>query len=336
MLGTFVGGTGGLDPETLQPIFSFDVVDLDADRVARIDVDFLPHGFTTKPGSPHIAAVFEKRGPGAALLDLADMRRLGMIRAKPGRHYYGHGVYSQDGEKLFVVEIDLETHAGLLSVRETKTYREIEAFPTYGDRPHDCVPIDDGKVLVITNGGGALGSKSEPCVTYVDVASRKLLEKIQFSDPKINAGHVAIAPDGSLAVVSAPRDGLPAETSAGGITLRAPKRKPERMRGPERVMSKVIGESLSVVIHEDIVGVTNPFGGIVTFWSLKSKKLVGFYECQNPRGIELSRDRTAFIVSYGKHASVVLLDVRTLKPIERSFGDKRLGGSHIFPWEPSA
>ncbi len=338
-LGTFVGGTAGVDPATNKPFHSFDVVDLDADAVQRIAVDFLPHGFTTKPGSPHLAAVFEKRGPGAALLDLKSMKRVGGLRAKPNRHYYGHGVFSREGDQLFVVETDMDTGAGVLSVRETTGYKEVEHFPTYGDRPHDCVPIDDGKVLVVTNGGGELGGprseKSEPCVCYVDVASRKLLEKVCFSDPKINAGHVAIGHDGALAVVSAPRDGLPAATSAGGINLRTGKRKPERMRGPDGVMAKVVGESLSVCIRDDLVGVTNPLGGIVTFWSLSRKKLVGFYECESPRGIELTRDRGAFVVGFGKHASIVLLDGETLLPIDRSFGDKRLGGSHMFAWDPA-
>src|SRR5688572_6843096 len=118
-LGTFVGGTAGVDPATGKPVHSFDVVDLDADAVTRIALDFLPHGFTTKPGSPHVAAVFEKRGPGAALLDLASMKKIGALRAKPNRHYYGHGVFSRDGEQLFVVETDMDTGAGLLSVRET-------------------------------------------------------------------------------------------------------------------------------------------------------------------------------------------------------------------------
>ena len=336
MLGTFVGGTAAVDPSTGKPFHSFDVVDLDADAVKRIVVDFLPHGFTTKPGSPHIAAVFEKRGPGAALLDLSSMKKIGALRAKPNRHYYGHGVFSRGGDQLFVVETDMDTGAGLLSVRETSGYKEVEAFPTYGDRPHDCVPIDDGRVLVVTNGGGELGGKSEPCVTYVDVASRKLLEKVCFGDPKINAGHIAIGRDGSLAVVSAPRDGLPAQTSSGGINLRSGKRKPERMRGPDAVMAKVVGESLSVCIHDErgIVGVTNPMGGIVTFWNLKNKKLAGYYECESPRGIELTRDRSAFVVGFGKHASIVLIDAETLRPIERAFGDKRLGGSHMFPWDP--
>ncbi len=334
-LGTFVGGTAGIDSASGKPFHSFDVVDLDRDEVKRIAVDFLPHGFTTKPGSPHIAAVFEKRGPGAALLDLRAMKRIGALRGKGSRHYYGHGVFSREGDQLFIVETELDTGAGVLSVRETTGYKEVEHFPTYGDRPHDCVPIDDGKVLVVTNGGGNLGSSSEPCVTYVDVASRKLLEKVSFGDPKINAGHLAIGRDGALAVVSAPRDGLPAETSAGGINLRTGKRKPERMRGPEHVMKKVVGESLSVCIHDQrgIVGVTNPLGGIVTFWSLKNHKLAGFYECESPRGIELTRDRSAFVVGFGKHASVVLIDAETLRPIDRAFGDKRLGGSHMFAWD---
>jgi uncharacterized protein len=330
-LGTFVGGTGGSDPVTGRPACSLDIVDLDRDHLTRIAVDFLPHGFTRKPDAPHIAAIFEKRGPGAALVDLTTHKRLGTLHARPGRHYYGHGVYSRGGDQLFVVETELATGAGLLSVRDTTTYREVEAFPTYGDRPHDCVPIDDGKVLVITNGGGDLGTASAPCVCYVDVASRKLLEKVSFSDPKINAGHIGIGSDGALAVVSAPRDGLPPETSAGGINLRTGKRKPERMRGPESVMAKVLGESLSVVVHDGIAGVTNPLGGIVTFWSLKTKKLVAHYECESPRGIEISRDQSAFVVSYGKHASVTLLDRKTYQPLECAFGHARLGGSHIFP-----
>lgn len=330
-LGTFVGGTGGSDPATGRPTCSLDILDLDHDHLTRIAVDFLPHGFTRKPNAPHIAAIFEKRGPGAALVDLITKQRLGTLTARAGRHYYGHGVYSRDGDQLFVVETELATGKGLLSVRDTAHYREVDSFPTYGERPHDCVPIDDGRVLVITNGGGDLGTPSAPCVSYVDVASRRLLEKVCFSDPKINAGHIGVGADGSLAVVSAPRDGLPAETSPGGINLRAGKRKPERMRGPDKVMAKVIGESLSVVVHDGIVGVTNPFGGIVTFWSLATKKLVAYYECESPRGIEVSRDKTAFVVAFGKHASVVLLDVKTYRPLDRTFGSARLAGSHIFP-----
>ncbi len=337
MLGTFVGGTAYVDPSTGAQHHSFDVVDLDRDDLRRIPLDFLPHVFTTKPGARHVAAVFEKRGPGAALLDLAAMRSLGKIKARAGRLYYGHGVFSREGDQLFVVEIDRETRAGVVSVRETTGYKEVDQFPTYGESPHDCVPIDDGKVLVITNGGGAIGSKDAPSVAYVDVSSRKLLERVVFTDPKVNAGHVAVAKNGDLAVVSAPRDGLPTD-GPGGIHLRAGKRKPERVRGPDAVAAKIVGESLSVCVHDEaeIVAVTNPHGGIVTFWSLRTHKLVGRHDCESPRGVEVSRDRASFVVAWGKHASVVLIDVATLAPVDRPFGDKRLAGSHVFPWDPVA
>lgn len=329
-LGTFVGGTR-IDKSGVVE-HTFDVVDLDRDSVRRVPLDFLAHGFTTRPDAPHVAAVFEKRGPGAALIDLRAGKLLGQIRAKARRHYYGHGVFL--GDRLFVIEMDLDTSHGVLSVRDTKAYKELDQFPTYGDRPHDCVPIDDGKVLVVTNGGGELGSQSEPSVCYVDVASHKLLEKVTFGDPKINAGHVAVGPKGELAVVSAPRDGLPPLESAGGITLRVGKKKPERMRGPDDVMAQVKGESLSVVIHRDLVAATNPTGGIVTFWSLSRGKLVGVHRCESPRGVGVTRDGRAFVLAYGLHASVKLLDVETLQPLPQTFGEARLGGSHLFAWDP--
>jgi hypothetical protein len=329
MLGTFVGGSAFLADG--QRGHSLDVVDLDTDTVRSIPLDFLPHGMTVKPGVPTLAVVFEKRGPGAALVDLGTMTSRGKIKARADRHYYGHGAFSREGDQLLSVETELATARGVVSVRETTSFREVETFPTYGDNPHDCMPIDDGKVLVISNGGGPLGG-NDPSVVYVEVSSRKLLEKVTFGDPKVNAGHVAIAKDGSLAVVSAPRDGLPKETSAGGIHLRTGKRKPERMRGPDAVMAKVIGESLSVAIHRDVVAVTNPMGGIVTFWSFAKKKMLGSLALPNPRAVEVTRDEKAFVIGYGPDATLMLVDVETLQPIARTFGTRRISGSHMFPW----
>ncbi len=333
VLGTFCGGTMYLHGPEKARGFSFDVVDLDTDELRRLPLDFLAHGFTTKPGARHVAVVFEKRGPGAAVLDLATFRLVGKIRARAARDYYGHGAFSRDGDQLFSIETDRETGDGVISVRETTRYIEVETFPTYGARPHDCMLVDDGKVLVMTNGGGDVASRAEPCVTYVDVASRKLLEKVTFTDPKVNAGHLAIREDGAIAIVSAPRDGLIPETSSGGIHVRATRgRKPERLRGPDAVMQKILGESLSVCVHGDLVAVTNPLGGIVTLWSLAKKKLLASHACESPRGVEVTADRRSLVVTYGVNPTVVLLDIETFLPSERSFAYGRFSGSHIFPF----
>ncbi len=338
MLGTFVGGTAYVDPATQKPAFCFDVVDLDRGAVQRIPLDFLAHGFSVNPRAPHQVAVFEKRGPGAAVLDLRAMKLVGNVRCRQTRAYYGHGVYTPDGAHLLVVESDLASGAGVVSVRETTSYKEIDTFPTFGDRPHDCVPIDGGRVLVFTNGGGQLEGGGIPCVTYVEASSRTLLERVTMSTPELNAGHAALARDGTLVVVSAPRDGLPPETSAGGIHVRAPGGVAERLRAPGALDARVVGESLSVRIHDErgVFAVSNPSGDLVTFWSLATRGLLGSFDLAGPRGLEITRDRRSFVVAGSRLGGVKLVDVERLQPSAGGVDAPCLSGSHIYAYEPAA
>lgn len=338
MLGTFVGGTSYLDPETKAQAHCFDVVDLDAGTVERVPLDFLAHGFSVNPRAPEQVIVFEKRGPGAALIDLRARRRVGVIKCRAGRAYYGHGTYTPDGAHVLVVETELATGAGVVSVRQADTYKEIDHFPTYGERPHDCVPIDGGRVLVFTNGGGQLDATSDgalPSVTYVEASSRKLLERVPMTTPALNAGHAALAADGSLVVVSAPRDGLPPETSPGGIHLRAPGRPLARLRASDAIEPRVIGESLSVKIHEEgkVFAVSNPSGDVVTFFALDDGAFRGSFDLAGPRGLEVTRDGRAFVIAGSRLGGVRLVDARTLRPIEGGTALPCLSGSHIYPYD---
>lgn len=339
MLGTFVGGTAYVDPATGAQAFCFDVVDLDARTVSRVPLDFLAHGFSPNPRAPHQVMVFEKRGPGAALLDLRAMRRIGNVKCRAGRAYYGHGTFTRDGAHVLVVETELETGRGVVSVREAGSYKEIDAFPTFGERPHDCVPIDDGRVLVFTNGGGlpGAGDAATPCVTYVEASSRKLLERVPMTTPALNAGHAAIAADGALVVVSAPRDGLPPESSAGGIHLRASGGPLTRLHASDAIEPRVIGESLSVKIHEPTrtFAVSNPSGDLVTFFGLDDGAFRASFDLAGPRGLEVTRDGRAFVVAGSRRGGVRLVDVDTLtpRPEDASVTEPCLSGSHIYSYE---
>ena len=63
--------------------------------------------------------------------------------------------------------------------------------------------------LVIANGGEPIHGPTRASVTYVEVATHRLLDKFEFQNPELTAGHLALTAKGDLAVVSAPRDGLP-------------------------------------------------------------------------------------------------------------------------------
>ena len=48
-----------------------------------------------------------------------------------------------------------------------------------------------------------------PAVCYIDLQSERLLERVELASPRFNTGHLTVTTAGDLAVVSAPRDGLP-------------------------------------------------------------------------------------------------------------------------------
>ncbi|MEM1035028.1 MAG: DUF1513 domain-containing protein [Myxococcota bacterium] len=309
-------------------------LDAEAPRVALTDLWFLAHGFNVDPNDPTRAVVFEKKGPGAAYVDLRARTVLQKIDGPKRRHFYGHGAYSADGTLLYATESFLDQdHRGALIVRDAATFEELGEVPTFGASPHDCMLIDDGKVMVVANGGGRMQGGARPCVTYVDVASARLLEKVELKTARYNTGHLAMGTDGALAVVSAPRDGLPTRTPRlGAVSLRTPGKPLVTMSKPKRVVDKMKGETLSVAVHGDRVVATQPDGNMVTVWSLAQTKLVKkIASLQGPRGVCLTLEEDAFVVSHNVDGqmALTLLSTEDLSPVRHVPGSFT-SGSHIY------
>lgn len=330
-LGVFMGGTFGKDDRG-EPIGCLDILDLDRAELRRAEIGFLGHGVSVDPNDPSRAVVFEKRGPGGALVDLREAVRLAKIPPTAGRAFYGHATYVNGGADLLVVESDVATRRGIVTVRDVRTFAVVAEFPSFGHSPHDCLLLDDGTTIVLTNGGGALEGEP-PSVVFIDVATQALKEKVAFGDPKINAGHVAVSSKGDFVVCSAPRDGLGVD-ALGGVTLRRGKRKPERMRSPKAVFDTLVGESLSACVRGSVAGVTTPRGNMVTFWDLDRQKLVFRLDIDGPRGLGLTSDGRHWVVAHGKAARVSLFDAETFAPYapEVALPNGCFAGSHVFAW----
>ena len=281
-------------------------------RIRSASYAFWPHGFSPHPAAPHRAA-FQKAARGGHV-DLVEKRFLGPIAPKPGHHFYGHGVHSADGEVIFAVESRLDDSVGVITVRDGKTFAIVDEFPSFGDRPHDCMLVDGGGVLAITNGGGPRSSTRPGSVTFVSVADRRLLDKREIVTQKLNAGHFAITDAGALAVVSAPREGL-AETEVGGVSLSGDAGKLAYMAEPQALASRMVGEALSVCIDEvsGHVVVTHPHAHLVSIWHLGRRALVKHLELESPRGVVRTADGKYFVISFGARAALLLLDAETLE-----------------------
>ena len=159
---------------------------------AHRSAEFFGHGFARHPVESRRAMVFEKQGPGCCEIDLKERKVTRTIDAPAGKHFYGHGSFSRGGDTLFIAQSDLTTHEGRNRNPRRQDPSGDRHLPTYGSNPHDCLLIDGGSTLVVTNGGSyAAGSPGN--VAFVDVRSQKLLEKLVIPHPQLNAGHVAIS-----------------------------------------------------------------------------------------------------------------------------------------------
>jgi hypothetical protein len=328
--GALMCGGNQANPATGEERFVFTQVSIDQaikDRGAEqrliTDIGFLVHGVIKHPRTEHLVAVFEKKGDGGAIIDLKANAITERIPPSPGHQFYGHGAYSADGKLLYATEFNEKSYAGRMVVRDAQDLKVVGEFKTHGEWPHDCQFIDDGKVVAITNGGLEMDTDGEPCVTYVEVATGKLLEKITYDNATINAGHLVISSNGDLAVGHAVRPPLDAREGLGGISLRPAGGESRTMVTPANATGAMKGETLSLCMHEGmkIVAATNPYGvhdGLITFWNYEKQSYVGLINhIKQPRGIVLSLNREYWIITFEReNPAIILVHTKTGKTDE--------------------
>lgn len=342
--GALLCGGNQVNAETGEKRFVFTQLSIDQavrDRGAQqkliTDIGFLAHGVIKNPLADHKVLVFEKKGPGAAEIDLKDNAITRRIKPAGGHAFYGHGAYSADGKLVYATEYDEMTYAGAMTVRDAESFEIIDDFPTYGERPHDCQFIDDGRVVAITNGGGALKGGAKPNVTYVEVGTGKLIEKIEFDNPLINSGHLMISPGGDLAVAHAMREGLHNRKALGAISLRPDRGDFKTMVSPARITGAMRGETLSLCMLESnkLVAATNPYaedGGLVTFWNYETQEFVDSLPVEQPRGVGLTLDESYWVVTFGEDSpGVILVSTETNRPDDKPIVFEAASqGSHAY------
>lgn len=318
-----------------RPYYVLAVLDLNEfkQRPIFIPLRFFAHGITPHPTNPDIVTLFEKKGPGACEVNLKTKKVLRMIETVEDRYFYGHGVYSQDGNLLYSTEATFRGENGVIAIRNTETMKIVGEFPSYGKAPHDLKMINHGETLVVTNGGGRkeeLLKGARPNVSYVDIKSQKKLEVVELPNENINAGHLSLSSKMDLVVVSAPRAGQ--SSLLGGVSFRPSGEPVITVNQPAEIIQKMKAESLSIALHESTqtVGVTNPDGNILTFWDYKTGKFLKAIEMDTPRSLGVTKDHKYFVLGHGRTASISLIDVKSLS-VQTNLQKANAGfsGSHL-------
>lgn len=325
-----LGGCRYADPDDKDKFkFGLSVLNFEKKQSRLIDADFLPHAVVADPNNPERVLIFEKIGPGAAVIDLNAMSEISKISTPAERIFYGHGAFSSDGNLLYATETYCDSGEGAIIVRDAASMTIIDEFPSYGNAPHECQIVDEGKTMVVTNGGGK-NSAAIPNVAYIDIATQALMKKEVLTNRALNTGHFMLGEDGSLVVVSAPRESLEGAT-LGGVSIQPAGKKLRSMTSPKKVVRNMMGEALSVAIHNKIAVVTHPFGDMITFWSTEDRRFIKKIDLPAPRGITMTTDKKYFVVAYDISCQAVLIDTESLLILEHTLcHNTNIAGSHIY------
>ncbi|MEY3012306.1 MAG: hypothetical protein RIT45_1041 [Pseudomonadota bacterium] len=306
-------------------------------KVRPIAIPFYGHGIAFDPDKPARAIVFEKHGPGCCEVDLVRGRATRSVPTTADRQFYGHGTFSRDGRLLYCTEtiVGDGSRRGVVAIRDARSLELIGTLPSHGLAPHDMVLTPDGDALVISNGGGTLESGEVPNIAVVALRDGALRERLPFGDPRVNAGHVALLPDGGMVAVSAPRDGLDVHAPSvhGDVSFWHP-REPMTMHsvgGPEVVRMRA--ETLSVAVHaaSGQVVATNPEGDQLSFWDIRDGRLRHVrHDIERPRGVAIDRTGRCLAVSHGRHPALTLFDPETHAALQGgALADAWVSGSHL-------
>lgn len=289
------------------------------------------------PERGHHVAVQAERGffvsiarrPGTTLVlaDLATGNLIREIRAPSDRHFYGHGVFSADGEWFYTTENafddDSDASGRLVAWRvsgtgSTATLERVHDWPSGGVGPHELLLMPDGNTLAIANGGIRTHPSHDrdilnldtmqPSLSYVDRTTGALLEQqglpAEFHQSSIR--HLDVNQSGTVvlgmqfegeAFMTVPLVATHKRGEALQLLLAAPELQPQ--------LNQYVG-AIRFAADGRHFAATCPRGNQFTVWDSDSGTLVHALRARDNCGVIASEKGFVYSTGMGKVAELDL------------------------------
>lgn len=257
--------------------------------------------------------VFARRpGTFAVALNLRDANHSATLTSPANRHFYGHGCFSADGKLLFATENDFENAQGKIGIYDARNgYQRIGEFDTFGVGPHDVELLQDGKTLLIANGGIETHpdftrtklnlATMEPNLSFINIEDGSLLG--QFVLPKtlqkLSIRHLSSS-GGDTTWFACQNEGELSDVKplVGKVSLSSGKL--ELLEMPNSVWAGLRGYVGSIACRSDTghIAITSPRGGVAYIIDPTAMKIVESIRKPDICGAAALDDR--FTLSSGK------------------------------------
>src|SRR5690606_25223539 len=149
----------------------------------------------------------------ALAFSLRDGALLGSLALPADRHFFGHGVFSADGSRLFATENDFDQGRGVIGIYDERPgaqWQRLGEFDTGGIGPHEMVLLPDQRTLCVANGGLLTHpdydktplnlSTMRPSLAYLDAQDGRLLGNVTLPAElfQLSIRHLAVDHAGAV------------------------------------------------------------------------------------------------------------------------------------------
>ena len=169
------------------------------------------HDIAFDPVSRRSVVFARQPGTFAIVFDPVGRDEPRTIQSAPGRHFFGHGVFSPGGALLYATENDFDNAAGMVGIYDSSDgFSRVGEFPTHGVGPHELLLLADGRTLAVANGGiethpdfgrAKLNlSTMKPSLAFVDRLTGDLLERHELPPAlhQLSIRHMDVDQDGTV------------------------------------------------------------------------------------------------------------------------------------------
>lgn len=286
--------------------------DLDRGLLNAVDLPGRGHDVTVNPTTKECVAFARRPGTFALAFGISRERKPIKFHTPTGRHFYGHGIFSPDGQLLYTTENDFEAERGVIGVWHVGSgYRRVGEFASHGIGPHDVNMLSDHRTLVIANGGIVthpdhgrrplnLASMS-PSLSYVDRVTGDLLEIVKLPDTmrQRSIRHLDVGENDTVVfgcqfkgarsevvdLIGFHQRGKSIELLSGGPTV-------------HQALRHYVS-SVSVDRSGNYCGVTSSRGQQMVIVDIAARKTVAMHPFRDVSGIAASTQRDGFMITSG-------------------------------------
>lgn len=265
------------------------------------EVTYLPapgkvHEITKNPANPALCFASTKWGLEACLLDIGKKTLIKDIKTNGSDSFYGHSVFSSDGQFIYTSMASEYSGQGFVSVRDATTLNEVRRIATNGQMPHQIRWIEKDKILAVINSQplNSANNKHHSVLSFIDVRIRTIIKSYPTSIAK--QGHFSVTQDQSTAI-------LCRVNSLGDTTLY----EKLNLQNGELLTSHDYSpltqkriESLNHILFEDkslVVMVITTLNRIV-FWNYKENKVIHVEQFKDwTTNLNITEDRKHILIA---------------------------------------